>query len=157
MLKPFLWSVANTVDTFWEELFFRFEWTTSCLVFLSLGFSPLHSCLSACECVVFWPIFLSRPLQTCYVSHGNSLTDDPGLSLNSLSIKSCETQIMKHLITTVGEPKMKGGRREGRWMTVKQWRGRWGDQREMNYRAGNKGVEPGEERMGQKKMKGRMW
>lgn len=61
---------------------------------------------------------LSRGPEARYVSHGNSLADDPGLSLNSLSIKSCEMQIIKHLITTVGEPGMKGGgqsRRDTDW------------------------------------------
>ena len=66
--------------------------------------------VSVCVCVCgFWAISLSGPLSPLRLSRGNSLTGDPGLSLNSLSIKSCEMQIMKHLITTVREPAMKRG------------------------------------------------
>lgn len=51
----------------------------------------------------FWAILRLRGPEASRVSSGGSLSDNPGLSLNSLAIKSCEMQIMKHLITTVGK------------------------------------------------------
>lgn len=66
-------------------------------------------------------------------------------------------QIMKHLITTVGEPKMKGrggAERGGRGglqdNEAAGERGLWGREGERE-RAGNKGVEQEEERMGEEK------
>ena len=70
---------------------------------LSLFLCP-PKVVQVCLCVCSSSASFSLGPKAHYVSHGNSLTDDPGLSLNSLSIKSCEMQIMKHLITTVGEP-----------------------------------------------------